>query len=106
MNNFWQKAINMLITKDDKSTEVGLIWRKEAEQAKLDWIYAHKYYNNLTDIELVDYAAYMILATERRYMYILKKIKSYEKCSIEFDKDSDNGVFVTYNSYIMKKEEG
>ena len=42
------------------------------QQAKEDWIYAKQYYNMVSEVELIDYAAHRILATERRYMYLLQ----------------------------------
>lgn len=86
MKNIWQKLLDRLARKEDRSAEYIQNWRKAAEQAKLDWIYAHKYYDTLTDTDLIDYAIYMILANERKYMYIIRKIKNCESYPLGLDK--------------------
>lgn len=42
------------------------------QEAKSDWIYAKAYFDMVSDTDLVDYAVYMIMAAEKRYMYLLK----------------------------------
>lgn len=46
------------------------------EAARRDWILAKQYFNFVTEPELLDYAIYMIKATEVKYMYLLKKAKT------------------------------
>ncbi|XER15602.1 hypothetical protein SATMO3_58970 [Sporomusa aerivorans] len=45
------------------------------DQARRDWLYAQNYYKTVTDPDLVDYAAFLIKAYERRYIYLLKKAR-------------------------------
>jgi hypothetical protein len=45
------------------------------EMARQDWVYAKRYFNAVTEPELLDYAIYMIKATEVKYIYLLKKAK-------------------------------
>lgn len=46
-----------------------------AERARVDWQNALQYFEAVTEEELIDYAAYSAKAAERKYMYLLKKIK-------------------------------
>jgi hypothetical protein len=106
MNVFWQKVINMLASKEDTSAESALAWIKAAEQAKLDWINALMYFETVTDNDLIDYAIYMIMANERRYMYIVNKIRRFENYPPSVNKAGDNHACVRYNRYIMTGREG
>lgn len=45
------------------------------EIARLDWVYAKQYFDSVTEPEIIDYAIYMIKATEVKYTYLLKKAK-------------------------------
>ena len=45
------------------------------DQARLEWIAAQSYYRTVTDPDLIDYSIYLIMACERRYMYLLKKAR-------------------------------
>lgn len=78
--------MDRLVRKEDRTAEYVQSWRKAAEQARLDWIYANKYYEDLTDTDLIDYAIYMILASERKYMYMIRKIKNCESYRLGLDK--------------------
>lgn len=46
------------------------------EQAKLEWMCARAYFEQVTDPELVDYAIYQVKASERRYMYLLGQARN------------------------------
>lgn len=45
------------------------------EQARKEWLYAQQYYNDVTEPDLVDYAIYLIKASETKYTYLLKQAK-------------------------------
>jgi hypothetical protein len=45
------------------------------EEAKREWLAAKEYFENVTDPDLIDYAIHSIKATEKRYNYLLKKVK-------------------------------
>ncbi|HHV72088.1 MAG TPA: YaaL family protein [Clostridia bacterium] len=45
------------------------------EQAKQEWINAKRYFESVSDPELVDYSIYVLEAAERKYMYLLKKAR-------------------------------
>lgn len=50
------------------------------DQARRDWLYAQTYYKTVTDPDLVDYAAFLIKAYERKYIYLLKKARREGFC--------------------------
>lgn|GEM_PF-1046203 len=45
--------------------------RDAIEQAKLEWMCARDYFDEVTDPGLIDYAIYQVKAAERRYMHLL-----------------------------------
>lgn len=45
------------------------------EQARREWQDAQAYYNTVTDVDLIDHAAYRIQAAEKRYIYLMKKAR-------------------------------
>lgn len=49
---------------------------ESVEQAKVEWMCARAYFDQVTDPELVDYAIYQVKAAERRYMYLLGQARS------------------------------
>ncbi|NYB75127.1 YaaL family protein [Sedimentibacter hydroxybenzoicus DSM 7310] len=46
------------------------------ENAKKEWEEAKNIFENVSEPDLVDYAIYNIEAAERKYVYLLRKIKS------------------------------
>lgn len=42
------------------------------EQARRDWLAAQRYFNEVTEPDLVDHAIYSVQAAERRYVYLLR----------------------------------
>ncbi len=55
------------------------------EQARLEWLNAQNYYENVCDEDLVDHAVYLMHAAEKKYIYLLKKAReegvSYPLCN-------------------------
>jgi hypothetical protein len=45
------------------------------ESAWRDWQYAKKYFNSVSDPDLIDHAIFYMGATEKKYVYLLKKAK-------------------------------
>lgn len=45
------------------------------EEARQEWLNAQRYYNMVTDKDLVDHAVYLMQAAEKKYMYLLKKAR-------------------------------
>ena len=48
---------------------------QQLEEARQEWLNAQNYYNNVSDTDLVDYAAYLIQAAEKKYNYLLKRAR-------------------------------
>lgn len=42
------------------------------DQARKEWLDAQHYYNTVSDKDLVDHAVYLMQATEKKYVYLLK----------------------------------
>lgn len=53
---------------------------KQIEEAYQEWVEAKQYFNNVSEPpELVDHAAYLVQAAERKYIFYLKKIRGKEE---------------------------
>lgn len=48
---------------------------QQIEEARHEWLSAQNYYNNVSDADLVDYAAYLMQAAEKKYTYLLKRAR-------------------------------
>lgn len=64
-------GINVQETENSKESIYNSI-----ESAKKDWEDAKNIFDNVTNPDLIDYAIYNVDATEKRYTYLLKQIKS------------------------------
>lgn len=51
----------------------GYQMRLLVEEARREWLLAQRYFDSVSDPELVDHATYLLKATERRYVYLLRK---------------------------------
>lgn len=59
-----------------KEREPGL--NEDLNKAYHEWKEAQNYFNNATEPELIEHASYLIGATERKYMYLLRRYKEKE----------------------------
>lgn len=50
-------------------------WVAAVDQARRDWEYARRYFESVTDEDLVDQAIHLVNAAEKRYVYLLKQIR-------------------------------
>lgn len=48
---------------------------EEVEGAHREWLFAQRYFDCVTEPELVDEAVHRILAAERRYLYLLRRAR-------------------------------
>lgn len=48
---------------------------QQIEQARQEWLSAQNYYNNVSDVDLVDHATFLIHAAEKKYTYLLKRAR-------------------------------
>ncbi|MDD4600709.1 hypothetical protein SDC9_15153 [bioreactor metagenome] len=65
---------NLLENKPPESTPLPKL-PDVVEQARQEWFAAQSYYNTVTDHDLVDHAVYLMQATEKKYMYLLKQAR-------------------------------
>lgn len=52
-------------------------------RARREWQKTKNYFDNVSDPELVDHAAYLMRAAESKYMYLLKKYKNGKNVEAE-----------------------
>lgn len=45
------------------------------EQAQKEWNHAKVYFNNVTEPDLIDYAVFYMGAAEKKYIYLLKRVR-------------------------------
>lgn len=60
----------------------GVNLREQIELAKKDWVYAHNYFQNVTDPDLIDHAIYMLEAAEAKYSYLLKQARELSRIQL------------------------
>ena len=48
---------------------------QQIEQARQEWLSAQNYYNNVSDVDLVDHATFLIHAAEKKYTYLIKRAR-------------------------------
>lgn len=48
----------------------------EIEHARMEWVYAQNYFQNVTDPALVDHAVYLLEAAEVKYQYLLRQARN------------------------------
>ncbi|MBI2915155.1 MAG: YaaL family protein [Firmicutes bacterium] len=48
---------------------------REVDRARLDWLSARRYFDNVTDPELVDHAIFLVEAAEKKYTYLIRTAK-------------------------------
>jgi len=69
------------------------------EEARQEWLNAQHYYNTVSDQDLIDHAVYLMQATERKYMYLLKQARLagvvYSPYMITSDVDIDKNEVIT-----------
>jgi len=51
---------------------------ESVEEARREWILAKRYFESVSEPELVEHATYLIKATERRYMFLVRLARAQE----------------------------
>lgn len=59
-------------------TKAGPSLAESVEEARKEWLLARRYFESVNEPELVDHAAYLIKATERRYMFLVRLARAEE----------------------------
>ncbi|MGL5513922.1 MAG: YaaL family protein [Sporomusa sp.] len=70
----WQKLLGLWHSEHNGTKGMPTL-AEIIDQARRDWLYAQNYYNTVTDPDLIDYALFLTKAYERRYMYLLRKVR-------------------------------
>lgn len=71
----WQPYLEeKLIVKPQEQT-----LKEKILEAKREWLNARNYFDNVSDPELIDHAAYLLKAAESKYMFFLKQVKKIEE---------------------------
>ncbi|HEY3316219.1 MAG TPA: YaaL family protein [Bacillota bacterium] len=70
-------AVTSRLFPDDHDNQVGRppSFGDSVEQARRDWLAAKSYFEAVTDPDLIDHAIFMLEATERKYMFLIKRAK-------------------------------
>lgn len=71
-----QKIIASLVESEPVPTAVMPALPDAIEQARREWLSAQRYYNSVSDSDLVDHAVYLMQAAEKKYIYLLKKARN------------------------------
>ena len=77
----WLEHLNSLLNPENWLSNDTLPVVHEAdlseivEAARQDWLMAQRYYDNVSDPDLVDHAVYQIQAAEKKYAYLLKEAR-------------------------------
>lgn len=75
----WRRLLGLWDTEQPGAKgQAGLI--EVVEEARRDWLYAQHGYKTATDPDLIDYFSFLIMAYERRYIYLLKKARKEGMC--------------------------
>ena len=61
------------ITNKDKDDDEELL--ESLNKAKEEWMEKEKFFNTVTEPDLIDYAIYDMEASKKKYTYFLKKVK-------------------------------
>ncbi|PZN11301.1 MAG: hypothetical protein DIU69_05740 [Bacillota bacterium] len=55
--------------------EADFDWVAAVDEARREWEHARRYFETVTDEDLVDQAIHLVNAAEKRYAYLLKQIR-------------------------------
>lgn len=80
LSTFFSGLVGQIVPADEEIEPVGtngtIDLLDNIDKARQDWFVAKKYFDYVTDPDLIDMAIYNIEATEKRYMYLLKMARS------------------------------
>jgi hypothetical protein len=68
----WHQIASSLLEANEMKPATLPSLPEVVEQARLEWLSAQNYYNTVSDDDLVDHAAFLMQAAEKKYMYLLK----------------------------------
>lgn len=77
---FWVQMRRLL---EPTSKSRGPTLEQSVEEARGEWEAARRYFDSVSEPELVDQATYLIKATERRYMFLVRLFRTEERLRAE-----------------------
>lgn len=89
-DNLCQVLRGLLVFESDDA--LAGLWADEVilEHAKRDWIIAQKIFEEARHPELIDYAIYNLKAAEKKYMYLLKQLRTETYEPAEFARNQES----------------
>ncbi|MEN6349232.1 MAG: DUF2508 family protein [Syntrophomonas sp.] len=75
-SDLWSKACSHLLLKDDGMIVCKISDEELLEQAHQDLVQAQNVFSRVEDPDMIDYAVLNLIAAEKRYNYLIKKIKN------------------------------
>ncbi|BBB90850.1 MAG TPA: YaaL family protein [Methylomusa anaerophila] len=75
MKSIWLNTIGSRVQDHTQAEKETLSILEQLDSARQEWINAQNYYDNVLDKDLIDHAAYLLKAAERKYIYLLKVAK-------------------------------
>lgn len=74
---FYFSLLKPSLSGDLKERENRLLL-EAVKTAKREWETAERYFNEVTDPDLVEYAVFILEAAKRKYLYLWKKSREWE----------------------------
>lgn len=75
--HLFEMVSNQLVVDSEDMQQARIPELRDAvERARQDWLQARSYFDNVTDPDLVDHAIFLIEATEKKYVYLLKQARA------------------------------
>ena len=80
MRNTWTQLMNRLSLRPSSEAKGGVRAHRPTlhaavEAARQEWLGARAYFETVSEPELVDHAIFLVEAAEKKYMYLLKKVR-------------------------------
>ncbi len=77
LNSIWDSMADRIIPEETYglTSLTSVDMRMAIEDARRDWQAAQSYFSQVSEPDLVDHAIHWLAASEKRYMYLLKKAK-------------------------------
>lgn len=75
LNEFLNKLASKVFYEDEVLQPSGDNLIEAVEQAHKEWMQAQKYFQMVSDPDLVDHAIYLAQAAQKRYTYLLKEAR-------------------------------
>lgn len=76
LGEWWQAVAQRVAPPQrEKAPPVPADLQGQVESAHREWVAAQQYFQSVSEPALVDYAIFMLVAAERKYMYLLNQLR-------------------------------